>query len=118
MRSCPHANPEGRRGLDVAPPRCHISRVPLLVPALLLSAAVARDEPPRKVRHEVPLSGSDRTLTVDETTGWPAEMIRRLVNAANASTRDDCPSSGAGLMAPGDRVFVSRQYLAWFDYTK
>ncbi len=87
--------------------------------ALLLAAAVAgAQEPPRKTRLDVPLGGASQSVAVDDTTGWPAEHLRWLVQTANASTRDDCPTAGAGLMAPGDRVFVSAHYLAWFDYTR
>src|SRR5512134_2742788 len=89
-----------------------------LVALLVLWTIGGVEETPRKVRLEIPLSGTSQTLTVDDTTGWPAETLRRLVNAANASTRDDCPADGGGLMAPGDRIFVSESYLAWFDYTK
>jgi hypothetical protein len=88
------------------------------VALLLLSTAVGASEATRKTRLEIPLSGTSHTITVDDTTGWPAENLRWLVNAANASTRDDCPADGGGLMAPGDRVFVTESYLAWFDYTK
>jgi hypothetical protein len=89
-----------------------------LVPLLLFAVAgsVAAAEP--KTRREIALAGSAATLTVDDTGGWPAETLRVLVNTANASTRDDCPTSGGGLMAPGDRVLVTATYLAWFDYTK
>ena len=89
-----------------------------LLPLLALASVLGAEDLPRKTRHEIPLSGASATLTVDDTTGWPVETLRWLVNSANASTRDDCPTSGGGLMAPGDRVFVSAHYLAWFDYTR
>ena len=89
-----------------------------LVPLLLLGTAAGAGAQPAKVRLQIALSGTSSTLTVDDTTGWPAETLRWLIHVANGSTRDDCPASGGGLMAPGDRVFVSRHYVAWFDYTK
>ena len=119
MRDGHHARglARARRDLTAAPGGCHIDRVSPLV-ALVLLATLRAGEPPRTTRLEIPMSGTSRTLTVDDTTGWPLETLRVLVNTANASTRDDCPTSGGGLMAPGDRVFVSERYLAWFDYTK
>jgi hypothetical protein len=104
--------------LTRAPAQCHIGPVSRLLPLLFVATVAGAEELPRKARHEIALSGTSHRLTVDDTSGWPAETLRWLVNTANASTRDDCPTSGGGLMAPGDRVFVSTHYLAWFDYTK
>jgi len=90
-----------------------------LAPLLLLCASAGAEEPPTpKARHQIVLSGTAGAITVDDASGAPEEWLRWLVSVANASTRDDCPSAGGGLMAPGDRVFVGRHYMAWFDYTK
>ncbi|MBP7799921.1 MAG: S-layer homology domain-containing protein [Thermoanaerobaculaceae bacterium] len=48
------------------------------------------------------------------------KRVRSLVLAADRSTQEDCPYSlpnYKGLFKQGDRVFVSKNYLVWFDLT-
>ncbi|HPC83059.1 MAG TPA: hypothetical protein P5234_07030 [Thermoanaerobaculaceae bacterium] len=46
--------------------------------------------------------------------------VRSLVLAADRSTQEDCPYTDPnykGLFKQGDRVFVSKNYMVWFDLT-
>src|SRR5258708_30111498 len=46
-------------------------------------------------------------------------ILQNLVLAADRSTQSGCPyyAPKKGLFRTGDRIFITNNYLAWFDYT-
>ena len=85
-----------------------------------------------------PLRGNQLTVRLDDGTyvivtnasSYTADQARSLVLRADRSTRSNCPDTPAleGLIdgarsedsatVLGDKLFLSDNYLAWFDYTK
>ncbi|MDP9192675.1 MAG: hypothetical protein M3P06_13325 [Acidobacteriota bacterium] len=60
------------------------------------------------------------SITVDNASGWSNSDVSNLVLAADRSTREECVYSWPdvkGLFATGDQIYVSQNYIAWFDFT-
>lgn len=72
------------------------------------------------VQHVVVALDAGMTVDVFYTDGLDENRVRSLVLVADRSTQEDCPYSAPnykGLFKYGDRIFVSNNYLAWFDFS-
>ncbi len=97
------------------------ARRPVPPVALALIGTLAALAPLHAVsRFEAALAGGDDAVIVDNASPWPDDVVERLVVEADRSTQGDCRAAHAGrrgLFQPGDRIVVTRGYLAWFDLT-
>lgn len=58
-------------------------------------------------------------IRIDNLSSMTKERVEHLVVRADRSTRTDCTNTpnNKGLFKTGDRIVVTDNYIAWFDYT-